>query len=85
VALAGHADEATSNKGRRADCRGTTKRPTTARAHPRARKRRLLRSFGRQGRWRVCAMEEAGSRVAESVFEFAVGQVSRNRPALALE
>ena len=31
-------------------------------------------------------MEEAGSRVvAESAFEFAVGQVSRNRPALALE
>jgi len=30
-------------------------------------------------------MEEAGSRVVESAFEFAVGEVSRNRPALALQ
>lgn len=83
---AAHADEETSNKGRKAGCRGTTKRPTMARAHQRAKTRRLLHSFERQGRWAVCAMEEAGSRVvAESAFEFAVGQVSRNRPALALE
>ena len=82
---AAHADE-TSNKGRTAGCQGMTKHPTMARAHLRAKTRRLLHSFGREGRWAVCAMEEAGSRVvAESAFEFAVGQVSRNRPALALE
>ena len=84
--LAAHADGGASNKGRTAGCRGMTKHPTMARAHLRGKRRHLLHSFGRQGRWAVCAMEEAGSRVvAESAFEFAVGQVSRNRPALALE